>query len=184
MTKVKKTIITAICIALCVVLPQAFHAIPNAGAIYLPMHIPVLLSGLICGWSYGLICGIAGPVLSMLFTGMPPVAILPAMVIECAVYGCVSGVMMRIVNFKDLYGRLYVSQIAAMFLGRVAAGACKAFIFMPGKFGLTAWISSHFILGLPGIIIQLALIPSIIYALSKAHLISCNKKPSGAIEHE
>ena len=52
-TTVKKAIITAICIALCVVLPQAFHAIPNAGSIYLPMHIPVLLCGLVCGWPSG-----------------------------------------------------------------------------------------------------------------------------------
>ena len=74
MTSVKKSIITAVCIALCVVLPQAFHAIPNAGTIYCPMHIPVLLCGLVCGWSYGLLCGIAGPLLSSLITGMPPAA--------------------------------------------------------------------------------------------------------------
>ena len=41
MSVVKKSIITAVCLALCVVLPQAFHAIPNAGSTYLPMHIPV-----------------------------------------------------------------------------------------------------------------------------------------------
>ena len=72
MSPVKKSIITAVCIALCVVLPQAFHAIPNAGSIYCPMHIPVLLRGLICGWQYGLLCGIAGPLMSALITGMPP----------------------------------------------------------------------------------------------------------------
>mgnify|MGYP007107799624 FL=1 len=55
MSVVKKSIITAVCIALCVVLPQAFHAIPNAGSIYCPMHIPVLLCGIACGWQYGLI---------------------------------------------------------------------------------------------------------------------------------
>ncbi len=57
MSIVKKSIITAVCIALCVVLPQAFHAIPNAGSIYCPMHIPVLLCGIVCGWQYGLFCG-------------------------------------------------------------------------------------------------------------------------------
>ena len=50
----------ALCIALCVVLPMAFHAIANAGPIFLPMHIPVLLCGLACGWPYGLVCGRAG----------------------------------------------------------------------------------------------------------------------------
>ena len=68
---VKKAILTAACIALCVVLPMAFHAIPNAGNIYCPMHMPVLLCGLVCGWPFGLLCGAAGPVVSSLFTGMP-----------------------------------------------------------------------------------------------------------------
>ena len=57
---VKKAILTAACIALCVVLPMAFHAIPNAGNIYCPMHMPVLLCGLVCGWPFGLLCGVAG----------------------------------------------------------------------------------------------------------------------------
>lgn len=77
MSPVKKSIITAVCIALCVVLPQAFHAIPNAGSIYCPMHIPVLLCGFICGWQYGLLCGIAGPLVSALITGMPPLRSCP-----------------------------------------------------------------------------------------------------------
>ena len=64
MSAVKKSIITAVCIALCVVLPQVFHAIPEAGTIYCPMHIPVLLCGLITGWPYGLLCGLAGPLLA------------------------------------------------------------------------------------------------------------------------
>ena len=59
----------ALCIALCVVLPMAFHAIANAGPIFLPMHIPVLLCGLACGWPYGLVCGVLGPVLSGVLTG-------------------------------------------------------------------------------------------------------------------
>ena len=74
MTNTKKAIICAIMIAMCVVLPMAFHAIPNAGSIYLPMHIPVLLCGLVTGWPYGLLCGIAGPVMSHLITAMPGIA--------------------------------------------------------------------------------------------------------------
>ena len=65
----------ALCIALCVVLPMAFHAIANAGMIFLPMHIPVLLCGLACGWPYGLICGVLGPLLSGVLTGMPGPAV-------------------------------------------------------------------------------------------------------------
>jgi len=171
MSVVKRSILTAVCIALCVVLPQAFHAIPNAGSVYLPMHIPVLLCGLICGWPYGLLCGLAGPALSSLFTGMPPVAVLPGMMVECAVYGCVSGLLMGLIRTKKLYGDLYLSLIAAMLLGRVLSGVAKALIFSPGQLTMAAWVTSSFVTGLPGIVIQLALLPTIVFALMKARLI-------------
>ena len=171
MSAVKKSILTAVCIALCIVLPQAFHAIPNAGQIYLPMHIPVLLCGLVCGWSYGLLCGLAGPALSCLFTGMPVVAILPAMMVECAVYGCVSGLGMGLIRTKKLYPDLYISLIAAMLLGRVVSGAAKALLFTPGQITMAAWITGSFVTSLPGIVIHLALIPTVVFALMRARLV-------------
>ncbi len=171
MSVVKKSIITAVCIALCVILPQAFHAVPNAGPVYLPMHIPVLLCGLICGWSFGLLCGLAGPALSTLFTGMPPAAILPGMLVELAVFGLVSGLMMQLIRTKKLYVDLYLSLIIAMISGRIVAGIAKALIFARGSYTVGAWATSSFITSLPGIIIQLVLIPAIIFALMKARLI-------------
>ena len=78
LTPIKKMVITAVFSALCVVLPMIFHAFPNGGNIFLPMHIPVLLCGLMCGWPFGFICGVLGPVLSSLLTGMPPAAMLPS----------------------------------------------------------------------------------------------------------
>ncbi len=170
-TVVKKAIITAICIALCVVLPQAFHAIPNAGTVYLPMHIPVLLCGLICGWPYGLLCGAAGPLLSSLFTGMPPAAYLPPMVIECAVYGCASGFLSQVVHTKNTYADLYISLVGAMLTGRIVAGLARALIFAGGSYSMAAWAGGYFVTALPGIVIQLVLLPSIVFALMKAGLI-------------
>lgn len=171
MSVVKKSIITAVCIALCVVLPQAFHAIPRAGQIYCPMHIPVLLCGLICGWPYGLLCGLAGPLLSSLITGMPPVAYLPGMLIECAVYGCVAGLLIQLIRTKSSYADLYISLIGAMLIGRIVAGICRALIFSAGDYSIAAWASGYFITSLPGIIIQIVLLPSIVFALMKAGLI-------------
>ena len=171
MSAVKQSIITAVCIALCVVLPQAFHAIPNAGSIYLPMHIPVLLCGLICGWPYGLLCGLAGPALSALITGMPPAAVLPGMMVECGVYGLTAGLLMQLVRTKRLYADLYISLVAAMLLGRVVSGAAKALIFSAGSYSMASWVAGSFVTALPGIIIQLALLPGIVYALMRARLI-------------
>ena len=171
MSPVKKYIITAVCIALCVVLPQAFHAIPNAGSIYCPMHIPVLLCGLICGWQYGLLCGIAGPLVSALITGMPPAAVLPGMLVECAAYGALTGLMMQLVHTKKVYPDLYISLLVAMLGGRIISGIAKALIFSAGSYSMTAWVTGSFVTSLPGIIVHLVLIPSIVYALMKAKLI-------------
>lgn len=171
MSPVKKSIITAVCIALCVVLPQAFHAIPNAGSIYCPMHIPVLLCGLICGWQYALLCGIAGPLVSALITGMPPAAVLPGMLVECAAYGALTGLMMQLVHTKKVYPDLYISLLVAMLGGRIISGIAKALIFSAGSYSMTAWVTGSFVTSLPGIIVHLVLIPSIVYALMKAKLI-------------
>lgn len=170
MTYTKKLVLTAACIALCVVLPMAFHSFPNGGSIFLPMHIPVLLCGMMCAWPYGLVCGLLGVGLSSLLTGMPPAAVLPAMAIECAVYGCVSGIMMRYVRTGNTWSDLYISLITAMILGRVVAGLAKAWIFAPGT-PIFAWVGTSLVTGIPGIVIQLVLIPLLIQALTRAELL-------------
>jgi len=171
MSIIKKSIIAAVCVALCVVLPQAFHAIPGAGSIYLPMHIPVLLCGLICGWPYGLLCGLLGPLLSSLFTSMPPMAFLPQMLIECAVYGLASGLLIYFIRTKKIYLDLYISLTLAMLAGRIFAGISRALIFSPGNISMASFATDYFVKGLPGIIIQLALLPTIVFAITKARLI-------------
>lgn len=171
MSGIKKMTISALCTALCVVLPIAFHIIPNAGSVLLPMHIPVLLCGLVCGWQYGLLCGVLGPVLSSVLTGMPPAAILPSMIVELGFYGCVSGLMMEYVHTGSLYGDLYISLPAAMLAGRVASGIAKALIFAPGT-SFTAWATASFVTALPGISVQLIVLPTLVVALTRAGLVS------------
>lgn len=170
MTPVKKIVLTAVCAALCVVVPMAFHAIPNAGSIFLPMHIPVLLCGMMCGWPFGGICGLIGPLLSSLTTSMPPAAMLPSMMVECATYGAVAGLMMKYVRTGKLFADLYISLPVAMLAGRIVSGIAKALIFAPGT-SIAAWATASFVTALPGILIQLVLIPIILHALIRAHLI-------------
>ena len=174
MTKTNRMVITAICIALCVILPIAFHAIPGLGSASSPMHIPVLLCGLACGAPYGLLCGLIGPVLSSVLTGMPVMAYLPGMVVELAVYGFAAGGILRILHKGNLYGRLYISLILAMILGRIAAGAVQALIFSVGTYSMQIWLGSYFIGSWPAIILHLVLIPIIVISLEKAKLIRLN----------
>lgn len=170
LTSVKRLVFTAVCAALCLVLPMAFHAIPNAGNVILPMHIPVLLCGLICGWPYGLVCGILGPLISGILTGMPPAAVLPGMMVECGVYGFITGIMMAHVRTGRTLADLYIGMVTAMVLGRVVSGLAKALIFTPGTAPF-AWVTTSLITGIPGICIQLILMPAVIFALTRARLI-------------
>ena len=181
LTPVKKLVFTAVCAALCLVLPMAFHSVPNAGTIFLPMHIPVLLCGLICGWPYGGVCGIVGPLLSSLVTGMPPAAMLPSMMVECCAYGFVTGMLMRHVHTKHTVADLYISLVSAMVVGRVVAGFAKAWIFTPG-ISPFAWVTTSLVTGIPGIVIQLILMPMVVLALTKAKLIP-NRYPK-EVTHE
>ena len=170
MKPIKKLTLASVCIALCVVLPVAFHSVPNGGSIFLPMHIPVLICGMLCGWPYGLLCGLMGPLLSSLITGMPPAAMLPAMMVECGTYGAVSGLVLKFLRSGKLYVDLYVALVAAMIAGRVISGIAKALIFSPGM-AMSAWVTASFVTALPGIVIQLVFLPGVVAMLMKARVI-------------
>ena len=171
MSYLKRSMFTAECIALCIVLPLAFHPIQNAGNIFLPMHIPVLLCGLICGGVFGLLCGLLGPFLSCVITGMPLMALLPGMMTELAIYGLGAGCMMSLVRTKKLHADLYISLFVSMLAGRLIGGAARAFIFLPGNYTIAIWAMGAFVTGLPGAVIQLILLPAIVRVLEKAALI-------------
>ena len=158
-------------IALGVALPQAFHAVPNAGSVFLPMHIPVLLSGYAVGPVFGALCGLFTPLLSHLIFHMPPATVLPSMLCELTVYGLMSGLLCKIVKTKNPIVNIYVVLVGAMLAGRVTYGILNTLIFRAGKYSLQAWLSAAFITALPGIIIQLIIIPVIVMGLRRANLI-------------
>ncbi|HRX57677.1 MAG TPA: ECF transporter S component [Eubacteriales bacterium] len=171
MTKTKRLVLAALCLALGVVLPIAFHSVANAGSIFLPMHIPVLLCGIICGWPYGLACGVLAPILSSLLTGMPPMAYVPSMVCELAVYGFASGLIKQFVKTGKPLLDIYIALISAMLLGRITFGVLNALIFKAGEYSLAVWTTAAFVTALPGIIIQIIIIPILVLALQKAKII-------------
>lgn len=171
MKTLNKIVFTAVCIALCIVLPMALHGIPNAGNLFSPMHIPALLCGLICGWQYGLLCGMIGPLLSSLITSMPVMANLPFMMLELAMYGLVAGLLMKYLHTKKTIYDLYLSLTASMLLGRITAGIARALAFTEGTYSFSLWTTSYFITCIPGIIIQLILIPILYFTLERSGLL-------------
>lgn len=175
-SNIKNLIVAAMCAALCVVLPMAFHAIPNAGGIFLPMHIPVLLGGFLCGWPYGLCCGLLGPALSSALTGMPPAAVLPSMACELAAYGLVTGFLFPRVRTRSRSANIYICLISAMLCGRILNGILNALIFQAGRYSMQIWLAAAFTTALPGIVIQLVLIPSLLLVLEKAGALQISAK--------
>ena len=168
---IKKLCLTAVFIAMCVILPMAFQSV-GLGSTFAPMHIPVLMCGLVCGGGYGLLCGMIGPVLSSVLTGMPGTAMLVSMVPELMTYGLVTGLLMGKVKTGKLYADLYICLGAAMILGRVVAGIAKMLLYMGGEgYSIGVWISAHFVTAAPGIICHLVVIPILVSTLMRAKLL-------------
>lgn len=167
----KPMVLAALCTALGVVLPMATHFIPNAGSVLLPMHVPVLLCGLVCGPVYGLGCGLLAPLLSSIATGMPPAAMLPAMLCELAAYGLAAGVLPKVIRTGRRTLDLYLQLIGAMLLGRAVYGMMNALVFSAGSYSFAAFVTAAFVTALPGIVIQLVLLPAVVLLLEKAHLV-------------
>ncbi len=172
MSPVKRVVIAAVCAALGIVLPMAFHALPGAGNVWLPMHVPVLISGLVAGPGSGVVTGLLAPVLSSLLTGMPAAPILPSMTCELVTYGLVSGLLSARVRTGRLPLDLYVSLVGAMLLGRVVGGALQALIFSAGSYSLAAWATGYLLTGLPGIVLQLVVVVPVVMALERAGLVA------------
>lgn len=180
--ELKKIVISAMLLAVGLVLPFLTGQIQQIGSMLLPMHFPVILCGLICGWQYGLAVGFIMPLLrSALFT-MPvmyPNAI--AMAFELAAYGFFVGFLFSHAKWQCLKS-LYRCLITSMLLGRVIWGVAMTVLLGFGADGFTfsAFLSGAFINAVPGIIAQLVLIPAIMLALDKTHFVSFknNKKES------
>lgn len=166
---INQLIYAAFFITFAVILPQVFHLL-GSGSVFLPMHIPVLLSGFFLAWPYALMVGVLSPVLSFFLTGMPPVPMLFIMMFELATYGVLVSVFYNLIQ-KNQIVRVYSTLLIAMIGGRIVACLVTflmATIVNMGKFTtFFAWISSSVIPGLPGILIQLVFIPAVIFSLSR-----------------
>ena len=152
-------------LALGIILPMVIHMSGTNGAVFLPMHIPVLVAGLTLGSTLGFIIGILSPIINHFLTGMPPVPTVWTMIVELALYGLVSGYLYRKVKMT-----LLPSLIISMIIGRLG-GAITVLILGKG-FGLPLppidiYAKAVTLTALPGIIIQIILIPTIIKAYEK-----------------
>jgi uncharacterized membrane protein len=173
---IQKMVIAALFLALAYVLPFLTGQIPEIGAMLCPMHIPVLLSGFVCGWQWGLAVGLIAPLFRSLTLGMPPIfPTAVCMALELAAYGAVAGLMHRILPRKR--GYVYPSLLSAMLAGRIVWGAAM-FICLGatgGGFTFAAFIAGAITNAIPGIILQLVLIPIAVMLIEGHGLVRLDK---------
>lgn len=175
--QIKKICLTAMFIALGWLLPFITGQIQQVGNMLCPMHFPVLIAGFVLGPWYGCIIGMIIPLTRSFIFGMPPLYPIGfAMMFELAMYGLVSGFLFQLLKEKTKWSDLtiiYISLIAAMILGRGVWGVTRAIcgLFPSSSFTWKAFISGAFLTAWPGIMIQIILIPILIFTLDKAKLL-------------
>lgn len=173
----KNMTLSAMFLAIGIVLPFLTGQIPQIGSMLLPMHIPVMLCGLICGWQYGAVVGFILPLLRSALFGAPvmfPSA--TAMAFELMTYGLVAGLMYGLSRWQCIVA-LYRSLIVAMIAGRAVWGVVQVIQlgFTGSEFTWAAFMSGAFLNAIPGIIVQLVLIPAIMAALNRTGLVPYKK---------
>ncbi len=173
MKPVKKITLAALFLALGLVLPFLTGQIQGIGQMLSPMHFPVLLCGLICGWKYGLAVGVILPLLRSVTFGMPPM--FPqafAMAFELGTYGFVSGWLYQKSPWQCVWA-LYKSLVAAMLAGRLVYGVVMAITMsaLGQPYSFAMFMTAAFANSVPGIILQLLLIPGIMIVLNKTGLV-------------
>lgn len=163
-------VFSAVFLALALVLPFLTGQIPEIGKMLTPMHIPVLLCGFVAGAPWGAAVGLIAPLLRMLLFSMPQMPTALCMAFELAVYGAVSGLTYRLLKKK--VSSLYVSLFIAMVLGRIVY--CLAAFFVAGvqgaEFAFFMALASNFATAVPGLVLQLLLVPSAVMVLEHFHL--------------
>ncbi len=165
---VKNIVLSAMFIALGFVLPFMTGQVPKIGNMLCPMHIPVLLCGFLCGPLSGVAVGFVSPLFRTAVLGMPP--LFPnsvSMAFELAVYGFISGILHRIFPKKKIY--IYLTLLCSMVAGRVVWGLVQFFLMGldSSVFGFNAFVTAAVTDAIPGIVLQLTVIPILVIVLEK-----------------
>ena len=168
MSSTAKLTVSGLCLAMCLVLPFLTGQIKEIGSALCPMHLPVFLCGFICGWPWGAAVGFVAPILRSAIFHMPvmfPGAV--SMAFELAVYGLVSGYIYS--KLPRSTKSTYIALVAAMLFGRAVWGIVRFLmaVLFNLQFTLDMFVAGAFITAIPGIALQLLLIPPIVSAVTK-----------------
>lgn len=177
--KTKRITTGALCLALSLILPQMFHLIglQQAGMVFLPMHIPVFIGGMLLGPIYGTVVGALAPLLSCALTGMPTPAIVIYKVIELASYGMMSGLLFQTYKLNEKKLGIMVVMVVSMLFGRIMNAVALVFVtnILSIPVGGIETVIAATITGIPGIVLQLIFVPAVVIAISKTKILDPKK---------
>ena len=168
---VRSYVLTAAFVSLAVLVPWVFHQFHLAGPTFLPMHIFVLMAGLLFGWRAGLAVGLLTPLASYAVSGMPVLTILPQVLIELSAYGLIAGILREKYNLRAIW-----SLLGAMIGGRLALLLALLMIYLvagetysPLGLETSPFVAFSSVIkqGWPGVVIQLVSIPALIWLAGK-----------------
>ncbi len=182
-TNIRKLVTAAMLMAVGIVLPFFTGQIPQVGNMLLPMHLPVIVCGLICGWQHGGIVGFMLPLLRYVLFGMPPMPNGLAMAFELAAYGAISGFLYNRSRWQCIVS-LYRSLVIAMIGGRVIWGMVRVVMLgMTGNaFTWQMFMAGAFLNAVPGIILQLVFIPALMVALNKTGIVRFYREQKATVK--
>lgn len=162
--RTRTLVLAALFLALGVVLPSITGSIKEIGDSLLPLHLVVMLCGVLCHWQYATVVGSALPFLRAALFGMPPLYPNAVwMALELATYGFVIGFLF---SLRKKYSRVWllVCLVCSMLAGRVVWGITKAILLgvADKPFGFEAFLVGGFADALPGILLQFVLVPLVV----------------------
>ena len=165
----RNVVLAALFLALAFVLPMITGHVPQIGSMLCPMHLPALLCGFMCGWPWGLAVGFISTLLRSM-SGMPPIWIAIPMAFEMATYGAIAGLLYR--KLPKTGWRIYASLISAMVAGRLVWGLVKFLLagLQGTEFSLALFLSGAVTTAIPGIILQLILIPILVVVMERTNM--------------
>ena len=169
--RIRRLTYAALFLAMALILPFIAGQIPEIGSMLCPMHIPALLCGFLCGWPWGLAVGFIAPPLRSVLFGMPamfPSAV--AMAFELATYGAVAGLLYRLLPRRKAVTVCVL--ILSMIAGRIVWGIVRLVLagLSGSSFTWGLFLSGAITTALPGIVLQIVLIPLLVISLERAGL--------------
>ena len=178
---IRQLVLSALFLALGLILPFFTGQIPQIGSMLLPMHIPAFLCGLICGWQWGAAVGFVMPLMRSLLFTMPPLLTAAAMAFELAAYGAIAGFLYSRSRWQCVVA-LYRALLTAMVGGRIVWAVVRVVLTGVAEVPFTwqIFLADGFVSAIPGIILQLVFIPALMVALDRTGVVRFHREKKTA----